>query len=396
LNIGRYLWINNNEVIRKKLKFRASNENREEYFSTLKIKKSLSIVPMGMTFKAKKEYLIISNEDINLYVVKSFESLRDNKIEIKKGLNSIYLKEDMAEMFLVDNIDKNIEMVVFNMDEIKNYSIGKVNYKDFLTENTKELGMVQGKNFICQLNKKEIANTYNEFEFLQSVENLDTVLNYVYFLLNRNEYYHISPFKRVLIQGINNSIVEQKNTQDGSYTVFGGMSRLMFNRTIEELANPNFCRVIAKDFIGEHEGNIEIQELLSFLLTKELEFRYSRVMIIPEDSQKALWIKLRLFFNSDRFLPNLYKRFQAHDFEGATNHLEKVILWTVEILQRDVSKYFIENGYELSREILSKCNEYPELAIDLIRVTFSNYKELIEEEIAIINENYKRNLEGNI
>ena len=396
LNIGRYLWINNNEVIRKKLKFRASNENREEYFSTLKIKKSLSIVPMGMTFKAKKEYLIISNEDINLYVVKSFESLRDKKIEIKKGLNSIYLKEDMAEMFLVDNIDKNIEMVVFNMDEIKNYSIGKVNYKDFLTENTKELGIVQGKNFICQLNKKEIANTYNEFEFLQSVENLDTVLNYVYFLLNRNEYYHISPFKRVLIQGINNSIVEQKNTQDGSYTVFGGMSRLMFNRTIEELANPNFCRVIAKDFIGEHEGNIEIQELLSFLLTKELEFRYSRVMIIPEDSQKALWIKLRLFFNSDRFLPNLYKRFQAHDFEGATNHLEKVILWTVEILQRDVSKYFIENGYELSREILSKCNEYPELAIDLTRVTFSNYKELIEEEIAIINENYKRNLEGNI
>lgn len=170
----------------------------------------------------------------------------------------------------------------------------------------------------------------------------------------------------------------------------------MFNRTIEELANPNFCRVIAKDFIGEHEGNIEIQELLSFLLTKELEFRYSRVMIIPEDSQKALWIKLRLFFNSDRFLPNLYKRFQAHDFEGATNHLEKVILWTVEILQRDISKYFIENGYELSREILSKCNEYPELAIDLTRVTFSNYKELIEEEIAIINENYKRNLEGNI
>ncbi|MGL5569439.1 MAG: hypothetical protein ACRDB9_09380, partial [Cetobacterium sp.] len=120
------------------------------------------------------------------------------------------------------------------------------------------------------------------------------------------------------------------------------------------------------------------------------------VMIVPEDNQKALWIKLRLFFNSDRFLPNLYKKLQAHNFEGTTNHLEKIVLWIVEILQRDVSRYFIENGYDISSEILSQCNEYPELAIDLNRVNFSNYKELIEEEIVIINENYKRNLEGNI
>lgn len=396
LDIGKYLWINNNVVTRKKFKFIASNEGREEYFTTLKVKKSLPIIPMGITFKTKKEYLIISNEDVNLYVVENFESLRNKKIEIKKGLNLVYLKEDTAEIFLVDNIDKNIDIVIFNVDEVNNYSIGKINYKEFLKEEGKELGLVEGKNFICQLNRKEIENLYNEFEFLQSIENLDTIINYIYFLLNRNEYYHVSPFKRVLIQGVNNNIVEQKNTQDGSYTVFGGMSRLMFNKSIEELANPNFCRVIAKDFIGEHEGNVDAQELLTFLLTKELEYRYSRVMIIPEETQKALWIKLRLFFNSDRFLPNLYKKLQAYNFEGVTNYLEKIILWTVEMLQRDVSKYFVENGYEISSEVLSQCNEYPELAIDLNRINFSNYKELIEEEIIIINENYKRSLEGNI
>lgn len=396
LNVGRYLWLNNNEVSRKKFKFIKSDVNKEDYFATLKIKQNLSIIPTGITFKAKKEYLIVSMENITLYTVDNFENLRNKKIEIKKGVNTVYLKEDTAEIFLLDTINKNIEMVIFNADLVKNYTAGKVEYKEFFKENTKELGLVEGKNFICQLNRKEIENLYNEFEFLQSIENLDTILNYIYFLLNRNEYYHVSPFKRVLIQGVNNNIVEQKDTQDGSYTLFGGMSRLMFNKTIEELANPNFCRVIAKDFIGEHEGNTAVQELLVFLLTKELEFRYSRVMIIPEDNQKALWIKLRLFFNSDRFLPNLYKKLQAHNFEGATNHLEKIVLWIVEILQRDVSRYFVENGYDISSEILSQCNEYPELAIDLNRVNFSNYKELIEEEIVIINENYKRNLEGNI
>ncbi|WP_407536836.1 discoidin domain-containing protein [Cetobacterium somerae] len=396
LEVGKYLWLNNNQVTRKKVKLLASNQNREEYFNTLKIKSSLPIKTAEIAFKSKKEYLIISNENINLYIVESFEKLRDKKIEIKKGLNSIYLKEDTTEVFLVDDITKNIEMTIFNADEIKNYSIGKVNYKEFIKENTNILGLVEGKNFICQLNREEIKDSYNEFDFLQGVENLDAILNYIYFLLNRNEYYHVSPFKRVLIQGINNNLVEQKSTQDGSYTTFGGMSRLMFNKSIEELANPNFCRVIAKDFIGEVDTNIELQELLTFLLTKELEFRYSRVMIIPEDIQKALWIKLRLFFNSDRFLPNIYKKIQETDLSGIQNQLEKVILWVVEILQRDVSKYFVENGYEISSEILSKCNEYPELAIDLNEVNFSNYKELIEEEISIINENYKRSIEGNI
>ena len=396
LEIGKYLWLNNNQVTRKKIKVVASNQSRDEYFNTLKIKKSLPIRTAEIAFKSKKEYLILSNKDIDLYIVKSFENLKDKKIEIKKGLNSIYLKENAAEVFLVDDIVKNIEMIVFNADEIKNYSIGKSNYKEFIKESENILGLVEGKNFICQLNREEIKNSYNEFDFLQGIENLDTILNYIYFLLNRNEYYHISPFKRVLTQGINNNMVEQKTTQDGSYTTFGGISRLMFNKSIEELANPNFCRVIAKDFIGGIDANTELQELLIFLLTKELEFRYSRVMIIPQDVQKSLWIKLRLFFNSDRFLPNIYKKFQANDLNGVQNQLEKVILWVVEILQRDISKYFIENGYEISNEILSKCNEYPELAIDLNRVDFSNYKELIEEEISIINENYKRNVERNI
>lgn len=396
LEVGKYLWLNNNQVTRKKVKLLAPSENRDEYFNILKIKKSLAIKLVGITFKNKKEYLIISNENVNLYTVKSFESLKDKKIEIKKGLNSIYLKEDATEVFLVDDISKNIEMMIFNADEIKNYSIGKTNYKEFTEENKNVLGLVEGKNFICQLNRDEIKNSYDEFDFLQSVENLDTILNYIYFLLNRNEYYHVSPFKRVLTQGISNNIVKQITTENGSYTTFGGISKLMFNKSIEELANPNFCRVIAKDFIGGEDANAELQELLIFLLTKELEFRYSRVMIIPEDIQKSLWIKLRLFFNSDRFLPNIYKRFQEISLDGIQNQLEKVILWVVEILERDVSKYFIENGYEISNEILSQCNEYPELAIDLNRVNFSNYKELIEEEITIINNNYKRNIEGDI
>lgn len=396
LDIGKYVWLHNNKVTRKKLKLLASNENRDEYFDTLKIKYNLSIKSVGITFKSKKEYLIISSEDVDLYDIENFENLRDKKVEIKKGLNSIYLKENAKELFLVDDITKNIDITIFNADEIKNYSIGKVNYREFIEDKTNILGLVEGKNFICQLNKEEIKNSYNEFEFLQSIENLDTIFNYIYFLLNRNEYYHVSPFKRVLVQGISSNVVEQKTTPNGSYTTFGGMSKLMFNKSIEELANPNFCRVIAKDFIGSSDANDELKELLIFLLTKELEFRYSRVMIVPEDNQRALWIKLRLFFNSDRFLPNLYKKFQGFNFNGIENQLEKIILWVVELLQRDISKYFIENGYEISNEILSQCNEYPELAIDLNRVNFSNYKELIEEEITIINNNYKRNLEGNI
>ena len=69
LDIGKYIWLHNNKITRKKVKILASNKSRDEYFNTLKIKYNLPVKSVGITFKSKKEYLIISSEDVYLYYI---------------------------------------------------------------------------------------------------------------------------------------------------------------------------------------------------------------------------------------------------------------------------------------------------------------------------------------
>ncbi len=392
LNLGKFLWLNKNNAAKKNIKLLKYNISSEEFSETLKIEPSGRLRHLGLTLTLKNEIVIISSSDLNIYIKDDIIGETKKIIEIKSGFNLVYSKNICGDMF-VDELLEDLNLVVYNGLSATYFTLGKDTYEDFIQKNESSTkAYIEGKNFVAYLNLKWLKENFSNFDFVQGMENLDTVLDYTYFLINRNEYFYETPTKRFICEGsLLDRVIKQDISEVGSYTSFSGIPNLMFSKNIETLVSPNFCRVISKELVLKTYFSEDIHEALTLILAKELEFRYSRVLVIPEDKKSAVWLKLRLFSDTNRFITRIFKKIQKIGFNESETAINTMVKWISEILERDASKYFLMAGYALSNETVQYCSYYPEFALNLDDISFTNYKTFIENEIKIINENYKAN-----
>ncbi|MGL5050314.1 MAG: hypothetical protein ACRC6E_06710, partial [Fusobacteriaceae bacterium] len=393
LTFGKFLWLNKNNITKQSISLTKQIVTSKEFSETLKIEQSGLIKHLGVSIKSKKESMIISNTNFNIYFKKDILSEVERLIEIKVGVNLIYSKDISGDLF-VDELKKDISLTVYNASEALYYKVGKNKFKDFFKKEAAEDSKmyIESKSFVACLNYNWVKNNFNNFDFVQSIENLDTILDFTYFLINRNEYFYETPNKRLIYEGdFTDKVVKQGISKVGSFVSLLGMPNLMFNKKIELLANPSLCRILSKELVLKNYFEEDIYNGLTLILSKELEFRYLRVMVLPEDEKRNIWLKLRLFSGDNRFITKIFKKIQKYGLNENEAQIDSLVKWITEILERDISKYFIQTGNSLSVEILEYCNSYPEVGIDLNTINFENYKEFIDNEVKIINTNYKKN-----
>ena len=367
--LAKLLWLNDNNVKIEQFQISKNTLNLNEYRNTLKINTMPELKPLRFRFEKKTQYIIMADRDIELVLINNLEEL-DNfelqeKIDLKSGINSIYLNRSEGEVFVKSRFSEDVTIYLYNPTKTKYYSLGRHDFREIFSKNDIESTIfIEGNHFMTELNTKDIKDNFNAFTFVDLIQNLDRVISKVYFLLNRNSYTDATPFKMI----ISNSILD-------------GLNRDLIKEIVD--------RIIPSIYFTQ-----EVKDLLKFILFKELEYVYLEEFEFSSDLKRDIWLKVRLFLNDDRLLARLYKNIQKVGFNESENELEKIIYWVIEILERDISKYFIEAGYNLSSDCLEKCNEYPEITIDLNEITFENREELIATDLENINIQYKDKIGG--
>ena len=301
-------------------------------------------------------------------------------------MNIIYSKYFSGDLYLINN-RVDLEMVVYNPIEKTNFKLGDNRFSQVLKdENLDKNIFVAGKSFNASLSKKWIVENFNESEFIQSIENLDTVLDYIYFLMERTDVYseNIVPFKTFFIQG--KSIDREASYEKvdlGSYLSFANSPEKFFNKNIQNIINEDFCNVIRELFINENIVGVEVSKVFKFLLKQELYIRYLRIQPEVEDVTLNIWSKIRLVHGTERLIPKLIR--------GVIEPtLDNLVLVASQILERNLSIYFKE-VYSLSEETIQGCEKYPSLHVDINWITYENQREYQLEEVRRFNEILRRN-----
>ncbi|MGL5581040.1 MAG: hypothetical protein ACRDCE_08775, partial [Cetobacterium sp.] len=194
--------------------------------------------------------------------------------------------------------------------------------------------------------------------------------------------------KRVLWQGNTNENVERKTTEMGSILNFGGDANLFFKNGIHSFATSLICRLTSDEMVSSEFFSKELEDLLKLGFFKTFEFKYNKVLALTGDEKKDIFIKTMLFSNSDRFMTRLFRKYYTYEFSENENPIDKLILWTTELTFRNIGTIFTEKGYNISQNILDKCNTYPNLFLNLDDITFQNHKDFFRREKELFNQDY--------
>ena len=95
-----------------------------------------------------------------------------------------------------------------------------------------------------------------------------------------------------------------------------------------------------------------------------------------------------LYSNSDRFMTRLFRKYYTYELSENENPIDKLTLWTTELTFRNIGAIFTEKGYNISQNILDKCNTYPNLFLNLDDITFQNHKDFFRREKELFNQDY--------
>lgn len=388
--IGKYIRLNGPIENVKNLNIINPIENgilAEDFFKELKSNIPMFLRPLKVFLEKQKDLIILTDKSTDLYIINSFgKNINYKKIKLGSGLNIIYSKDLSGDLYLMNN-NTNINISIYNPIESIHFKIGQNKFSDILKDkfNTKNI-FVEGKNFNAYLNKEFLIREFNENEFVQAIENLDTIFNYIYSLMQRTDVYsqNILSFKIILAQGeASDRKPSCEKTEFGSYLSFANLPEKFFNKKIQGCINEEFCTVISELFFNEEILGSEVAKVLKSLLKQELHIRYLRNQPKIEDSTLNIWSKIRLIYGTERLIPKIVRGLSEAS-------LDNLVLVASETLERDLSIYF-KDVYELSQEIVEKCRKYPPMHIDINLVTYENQREYKLEEVRRFNEILKRN-----
>lgn len=387
--VGKYIRLNGAIETVKTIKIQGVEKDisAEEFFENLKSNKPLVITPLNIFVEKQRELLLVTDKSTDIYIINEIgKDIIWKKERLGKGMNIIYSKDISGDLYLINN-RVDLEMVVYNPIEKTNFKLGDNRFLQVLKdENLDKNIFVAGKSFNASLSKKWIVENFNESEFIQSIENLDTVLDYIYFLMERTDVYseNIVPFKTFFIQG--KSIDREASYEKvdlGSYLSFANSPEKFFNKNIQNIINEDFCNVIRELFINENIVGVEVSKVFKFLLKQELYIRYLRIQPEVEDVTLNIWSKIRLVHGTERLIPKLIR--------GVIEPtLDNLVLVASQILERNLSIYFKE-VYSLSEETIQGCEKYPSLHVDINWITYENQREYQLEEVRRFNEILRRN-----
>ena len=386
--VGKYIRLNGSIKSVKTIKVSSSERDisAETFFEELKSNKQLFIAPLKVFVQKQKDILLISDKAVDAYVINDFgKEIKYKKIRLGKGMNIVYSKDVSGELCLINN-RVDAEIAVYNLEESMHFKIGHNKFSQIIkNKNYKDKFFVEGKNFNAYLSKNYIVDNFNESEFIQGIENLDTILEYIYFLMERTDVYsqNILFFKTIFLEGKELDIKPTfENTELGSYLSFANSPEKFFNKDIKNCINEDFCNLIGEMFINEEIVGNEIGEVLKFLLKQELNIRYLRTQPTVEDSILEIWSKIRLVYGTERLMPKIIRGLSEQS-------LNNLVLVASQVLERNISIYFKE-VYKLTEETVEKCGKYPPIHIDINLINYENQREYHLEETRRFNEILKR------
>ncbi|MGL5989173.1 discoidin domain-containing protein [Cetobacterium sp.] len=399
---AKMLWLTDNNLEVSNFKLLEVDKKYENLEEILRIQECIDLVSTSYKLLEKTDYLIESNKDIKLCVIsQSAETPIENIIELKSGINEIYSKNISGDIFVLREDTKEVSLSLYNVKKsTTHYKIGEYTINElFRKNNPEEYITLEGKNFIIRGKIKWILENCDIHNVVDGIVNLDYILDYLWLLIDRNEYhttdYRVTNLKRIFWQSSTGKVAS-KYTHHGSYIEFKNDFGFLLQDKMKNLVKEEISEVLAEQMISKDLYGPSVCSFIKTIIKKIMILKSNDVVEMPTTSLEALATKLFLFSNNDRMITYIYKNLTKEEL-GQNNSviLNKICLWITKYLQRDISTYFLALGLELNEEILKECNSYIEPTININNITFENYKELVKEELEKFNLNYTSLVNGN-
>ncbi|MGL4537543.1 hypothetical protein [Cetobacterium sp.] len=390
LDIIKHIYLSESKGY-KNIKISPSKVSIKEYSKKLRGHENKSLNLLGIKLEKNKHYLINCNSECEFLLFSTSEKQpsTSGKLLLKEGFNKVFLK--VGGELLIENIDDmDLTFKVFGSFKSSIFKMGDDKFKDFLERNENEENVyIEGKNFLAYTNKNWIRDNFDEHRFVDSVVTLDAVLDYVDNLLDIAKFnYERTPIKRKFWIGNLEDGLVQGNCELGSYMGFGKNYSLYFNNGVHKLVTPGLCRVLAEDLVSKSFFPLQLRELLVLGFEKTLELKYTKTLLMKETYIENLFIKLLLYSNSDIFISRLFGKYCNHSFIKEEKPLDKMVLWMSEVLMRNCGKLFSDIGCDISGNIMTICQKFPNFTMDINNLTLENYKQFQREEKQLFNAEY--------
>lgn len=361
----------------------------EKFCNRLKIKRTEKLNFLDMFIQGNQNILLISNKDCELFLLEHGDTLVvKDTLKVKSGLNKIYIPNS-GELFFIGNSTTDVALKVYGADESSLFKMGESRFPEFMnSQKNRSHIFIESKNFIANLRKEWVENNFNEHDFLDAINTIDTYFDYLYNMVDMSLFYEKNIVKRLLWIGDSSEIAERRDSTIGSYLTFGGDASLFFKKGIHKLVTPLFCKLTSDEIASEEFFSKELADILNLGFFKTFELKYNKRLELTKDIKKDIFIKVLMYSNSDRFMCRLYRNYYSYDFLPEEKPLDRLVLWMSELLFRNIGALFSQKGYTISQEILDNCSKYPNLFMNIDELTSENYKEFKREEVSLFNQNY--------
>lgn len=369
----------------------------EKFCNRLKIKRTEKLNFLDMFIQGNQNILLISNKDCELFLLEHGDTLVvKDTLKVKSGLNKIYIPNS-GELFFIGNSTTDVALKVYGADESSLFKMGESRFPEFMnSQKNRSHIFIESKNFIANLRKEWVENNFNEHDFLDAINTIDTYFDYLYNMVDMSLFYEKNIVKRLLWIGDSSEIAERRDSTIGSYLTFGGDASLFFKNGIHNFATPLICRLTAEEMVSNKFFSKELSDLLKLGFYKTFEFKYNKVLALTGENKKDIFIKIMLYSNSDRFITRLFRKYYTYEFSENENPLDKLALWLSELICRNVASLFIQKGYTLSQDTINLCNKYPNLFLDIDNITFENHKEFFRRERELFNQYYLNRIQQEV
>ncbi|MGL5230197.1 MAG: hypothetical protein ACRC8F_05190 [Cetobacterium sp.] len=390
LDVVKHIYLSGNKEY-KIIEILSSKVSPKEYSKKLRGHENKNLNFLGIKLQKNKHYLINSDSECELLLLSNSENRPSisGKLLLQEGLNKVFLKVG-GELIVENTDDKNLNFKIFGFFKSSIFKMGNDKFKDFLERNENaENVYIEGKNFLAYTDKKWIEDNFDEHRFVDSVVTLDVVLDYVDNLLDIAKFhYERTPIKRKFWIGSLEEGLVQGNSELGSYMSFGKNYSLYFNNGVHKLVTPGLCKVLAEDLVSKTFFPLQLRELLVLGFQKTLELKYTKIVLMEETDVAKLFTKLLLYSNSDIFISRLFGKYCDYAFIKEEKPLDKMVLWMSEVLMRNCGKLFSDLGCDISENIITMCQNFPDFTMDINNLTLENYKHFQREEKRLFNREY--------
>ncbi|MGL5934486.1 MAG: discoidin domain-containing protein [Cetobacterium sp.] len=397
-NLGvkaKMLWINDNNLDISEFKIAGTNKNYSNYENVLRMEKCIDLISTQYKIDKKTDYLIESNKDVKLCFISSeTKTPTENIVEIRAGKNMLYSKNIYGDIFVLREDTEELTLTLYNTRKSDtHYKVGEYNINELMKRKSSEnLVTIEGKNFIMRGDVNWILENLDEHQFIDSVRNLDYVIDYLYLLIDKNEKYtteySVPNLKRIFWQNSAEK-TSLKYADTGSYIEFKENFGFLLRDKMENLINEELSNLLSEQMISKEIYGPAICSFIKTILKKIILLKNIDVIDIQNTPIESLGTKLFLFSNNDRMITSVYKTLVKEELGQSNNVImSKICLSITKYLERDISSYFTGIGIELEPNILDECRKYIEPTININDITFQNYKELVKEEREKFNQNY--------